>query len=256
MLGCMAATFFIASCSDETTPTADKNYYPLTVGNTWTYDVVETEDTTGTVREIPESKYTTTTTVDASLTYEGRSANRLVNKYDKVDMPQDTTYISKSGSQIYTYIALSAGDIGGLGSALNFGSRWMLTVDPNQTTWTMLDTTITGLTISIPNLGDVPAKAVIKVTGSKGGTSSMTVGTQAVTAQEFSTVISLNMVLTTPLGEQTVPVSLTNKTYFAEDIGIIKSEAIPSTITFPLNLIPPTHLNGDRQTLKVYTVVK
>jgi len=80
---CVVATLVLASCSSDnggtTNPPADKNYFPLAAGNSWTYDGVETENKSGTVTDVAGSSYTTTTVVDAALTYEGRSAYRLVS---------------------------------------------------------------------------------------------------------------------------------------------------------------------------------
>lgn len=256
---CVFATLVLASCSDDTTnPAADKNYYPTTVGSTWTYDGVDTEDTTATLRDISASAYIKTSTVKDSLNYMGKTAVRIINTYNN-SQPDDTTYISKTATQVYEYMSLSPGDFGGFGlsSILDFGSRWVLIADYNQASWSIFDTTVTGITLPLPDpLGPTPAKITVKVTSAKAGVSSITVGTQTVQVQEFITTIAFSAILTTILGEQTIPMSFVNKTYVAENIGIVKIEAMPTTITFPLNLMAPIHINGNRETLKTYTIVK
>ncbi|MBK9248954.1 MAG: hypothetical protein IPM69_12770 [Ignavibacteria bacterium] len=256
---CIIASLVLASCSDDTvTPAADKNYYPTTVGSTWTYDGVNTEDTTGTTRDISASSYAMSSTVKDSLNYMGKSAVLIVNTYNN-GQPDDTTYISKTATQIYQYMSFTPGDFGGFGlsSILDFGSRWVLIADYNQASWPVFDTTVTGITLPLPSpFGPTPAKITAKVTSAKSGVSSLTVGTQSVQVQEFITTIAFTAVLTTVLGEQTVPMTFVNKTYVSENIGIVKTEALPTTISFPANLIAPIHINGNKETLKTYTIVK
>jgi hypothetical protein len=250
---CVFATLVLASCSKTdsgtTNPPADKNYFPLTAGNSWTYDGVATEDKSGTVTDIAGTSYTTTTAVDAALTYEGKSAYRLVSTMS--DMTKDTTYVSKSGSQMYTYIALNPGAVAGV-AGLDFGSRWMLIADFNASAWSILDTNLTDVPIDF-NGTTLNAKINVKVSGAKGGTSSMTIGAATVQAQEFTMTFSINATVTVPfLGDQTIPVTFTQKTYVAENIGIVKTETLPFTISVPGT--PPQSNNGSRETLKTYTV--
>jgi len=256
---CVFAMLVLASCSeDTTTPAADKNYYPTTVGSTWTYDGVDTEDTTGTLRTIPGSEYTTTTTVAASMTYMGKPATVLVSASSQPGSTPDTTYISKSSSQIYTYISLLPTDaLAGFGVDLDLGSRWVLLADFNAGSWTVIDTTIKGL--SIPNPlspgSTIPADIVVKISGAKGGTSSMTVSGSSVTAQEFTTTFSIS--ITALGGLVQLPISVVTKTYVAENIGIVKNETPPFSITLP-DLLGGTKLNnkGNRETLKTYVIAK
>ncbi len=250
MLGCIAATLILASCSSSTTTTVDKNYFPLTAGNSWTYDGVDTEDKSGTATAVAGSEYTKVTTVDAALTYQGRSAYRLIDVSTKSGSTKDTAYISKSGSQMYSYISLSPGSAGG-GLDLDLGSRWMLVADFNAASWTVLDTTITNIPIDLGGT-TATAKAGIKITGSKGGTSTITVGTQTVSAQEFTLTIGMTITITIPfLGDQVIPVTVIQKTYVAENIGIVKTEALPFSVT---RLGSSQSNKGNRETLKSYIV--
>ncbi len=254
MLCCMAATMFLASCGESSTPSTDKNYYPLTAGNTWTYDGVETEDKAGTTTDIDTSRYTTTTRVDASLTYQGKSAYRLIDSTHNTG-EKDTTYMSKSGSQVYTYIELIPSEaLTSFGVSLDLGSRWVLIADDNQATWTIADTTIKGVEVPNPLSPGSTMSADIKlsVTGTKGGTSTMTVASKSVVTQEFSTKFSVTVVAFQ--GLLSIPITITNSTYVSENIGIVKSEIKPITITIPG---APTSfpINGSRETLKTYTVI-
>ena len=250
---CIIASLVLVSCSDDTvTPAADKNYYPTTVGSTWTYDGIDTEDTTGTTRTIPGTEYTTITTVNASMTYMGRASTQLVSTSNRPSSSPDTSYISKTGSQIFTYIALLPTEsLAAFGINLDLGSRWVLLADYNAASWTVIDTIITGL--SIPNPSDtsqkIPVDLTIKITGAKGGTSSMTVMGSSVTAQEFSTTFSINLNAFGGLAQ--LPISVVTKTSVVENIGIVKNETPPFAITLPI-LLGGTKINnnGNRETIK------
>lgn len=254
MLCCIAATMFLASCgSDSTTPSTDKNYYPLTVGNTWTYDGVETEDKAGTTTDIDTSKYTTTTRVDASLTYEGKSAYRLIDSSSNRNGARDTTYISKSGSQLYTYVELIPKEVlNSFGINLDLSSRWVLTSDLNQSTWVILpDTTIKGIQFEYDNL-PLSIDITLKINGAKKETSTMTVDNKSVQVQKYTTTVNVTL----SISGFAVPFSIISDTYVSENIGIVKTEAHPFTITFPQFLpIPPMSNTGSRETLKTYTVI-
>jgi len=254
LLCCIASTLILASCSSSTTPAPDKNYFPLTVGNSWTYDGVETEDKSGTATDIDSTKYTSTTTVDAALTYQGKSAYRMVRVTS--DGTKDTSYISKSGSQMYSYIALNPGDGGGAGAVgdVDFGSRWMLVADYNATSWTILDTTITNIPFDVGGGTILTGKAGVKISGSKGSVVSISVGTETVQAQEFTMTVGMTITITVPLlGDQVIPINVIQKTYVAENIGIVKTETLPFSITAVGNT---SASNGNRETLKTYEVVK
>lgn len=255
---CVFAMLVLVSCSDDTTtPAADKNYYPTTIGSTWTYDGVDTEDTTGTLRTIPGSEYTTTTTVASSLTYMGKAATMNINTSTQAGATTtDTIYRSKSGSQIYTYInLLPAEALSGFGVNLDLGSRWVLEADFNQSSWTILpDTTIKGLTFDVSGTS-LTVDVTLKITGTKKETSTMTVSGSSVVAQKFTTTFS---VILKSSGLE-VPFSINSDTYFAENIGIVKTEVLPITITFPFPLslqFPPIHIDGNRETLKTYVIAK
>ncbi|MFN8360265.1 MAG: hypothetical protein U0264_10155 [Candidatus Kapaibacterium sp.] len=258
---CVVTSLVLGSCSSDsgtTTTPADKNYYPTTVGSTWTYDGVDTEDTTGTLRTIPGSEYTTTTTVNASLTYMGKASTQLISTSSQPGSTPDTTYISKTSSQIYTYVQLlPTASLAAFGVNLDLGSRWMLIGDFNATSWTVIDTTIKG--ISIPNPLDptstIPADIVVKITGAKGGTSTMTVMGSSITAQEFTTTFSIS--LSALGGLVQLPISVATKTSVAENIGIVKNETPPFSITLPA-LLGGTKLNnnGNRETIKTYVIAK
>ena len=255
MLGCMATTMVLSSCSDDpASTTTEKNYFPLTVGNTWTYDGIETESKGGTATDIDTSAYMVTTKVDASLTYQGRSSYRLIDSSSNGGGAKDTTYLSKSGSQIYTYIELLPSEsLSGFGVTLDLGSKWVLMADENQTSWTILDTTITGLQIPNPlSPGTtLPGEAAIKITGSKEGTSTITAASKSVTAQEYDTKFAVTV--TAAGGLLTVPFNITSKTCVSEDIGIVKRETLPTSISVGSSAVP---INGSRETLKTYTVIK
>lgn len=254
MFCCIATTLILASCSNSTTTTvADKNYFPLTVGNTWVYDGVETEDKSGTATPVSGTEYTKTTRVDAALTYQGKSAYRLIDVNS--DGSKDSTYISKSGSQMYSFISLSPGNAGGGAiGGVDFGSRWMLVADFNAASWNVLDTNIANIPIDLGGGATTTGKAAVKITGTKGSMSSITVGSETVQAQEFIMTIGITMTITVPfLGDQVIPINLINKTYVAENIGIVKTEQLP----FTLNALgTPQANNGSRETLKSYTVIK
>ncbi|MBI3260289.1 MAG: hypothetical protein HYZ54_12590 [Ignavibacteriae bacterium] len=257
MLCCIVATMIFVSCSDDpaSTPT-DKNYYPLTVGNTWTYDGIETEDKSGTTTDIDTSAYQLTTKVDASLTYQGKSSYSLIDSSSKGDGKKDTTYVSKSGSQIYTYIEILPTEaLASFGINLDLGSRWVLTSDYNQASWVILaDTTIKGIQFDL-NGTPLTVDVSLKADGARKEISTMMVGDKSVQVQKFTTTYSI--VLKTSGLE--VPFSIFIDTYVSENIGIVKSELLPFTITFPFPLsvqFPPIKNNGNRETLKSYTVVK
>lgn len=180
---CIAISiFWFAACKSGTTnpSTTTPDYMPMSEGNYWVYERYQL-DSTG--NRTGNAAYDSSV-VGAAIQLGGRTATPIYT-YSS-DGGSDTTYYSKDAEgNLWMYFTVDIGDIAsGVANVPSIPARWVKVVSVGtESSWTVLDTTITNVQVEgLPT----PINVTVKVTISKAGTESITVGGKTYTAQKFT----------------------------------------------------------------------
>lgn len=101
------------------------NYYPLSVGNAWTYSDYET-DSTGTV--VPGTSYTEIDSVVSNLTLSGRTAYAVLVNYNGQNVGMQYLSFSTNGDLLH-FTDTSAGGVGAWYALIPFSETNVGTVE-------------------------------------------------------------------------------------------------------------------------------
>jgi hypothetical protein len=245
----LSAAVIFNSCSSSTdNPATDTtNYFPFKSGNFWVYNSSTT------------ANGQTANTVDSTVMMEqstqvGQMANRLENYIDSIKSKDSYQYTN--GGKLYSLISSVLPD----SSILNLPSslvpeQWVVIADNNAASWDIITIPLTNLPLNLQG-NAVTLNGTITVKGQKSDKSTISIMGTDYTAQKFILNIIINGTVTIPIIP--VPIPLSNFTiqsnyYYVDNIGLVKSETLPSTLDLTLTKITtPESLS----TLKNYSVTK
>lgn len=228
----VSATVFFGCAKESTTPSnTSKNYLPSSAGTYYIHEnsVIE-KSSTGS--DSVTMVYTDSTTVDGKeqkTDSKGttKTAVRYVVYMDFTSSP-DTVYMAQEGGKLYQLTDLSYSS-GGTGT-LNLGKAWILVHDQGSATWTAYEDSVSNLTIDYSGT-PIPATVKIKISGSTIGSENVTVDGKSIATSHSL----LNYGLTIYLGSfGNVPVNITIHNWFGTNVGVVKSNQPPFTISIPL----------------------
>lgn len=236
-------------CSDSTTtpqPTGPvySTLLPLKSGNYWVYSRQLIDSATGTATGpvLTDSAF-----VMDSVSYNGRGAHRMV--YVQLDSARrDTSYFSKgSDGSISTFVNLSVPQLTAIAPTFVAPRTWM-TIKPadNNTSasWTSYDTTIAQLVVSLGGQNLTLTNVKCKITGSKGSTTPVSIGSLSTNATEYIT----NFIVDAGFVTYTLP----QRFWFIDKVGIYKSRTDNSAALVAGT--PQLKTNGTQSTLVRYSV--
>lgn len=183
---------------------------PNKVGSYWVYEWFEVDENGN---KNLESMTTDSMFVVGPATKEGKSCTEYKTISDGDEI---SSFMYVEGSKLYSFSEALSTDL--LPVPLE---QWILLADFEGTTWVILkDSTISG--IELPDAPGVTLDVTIGITGTKGGTIPIPVGSNTFTAQEFS----MNLKITAKLaGLQIADFTKVIKNYFVQDIGLIQSSS-------------------------------
>jgi hypothetical protein len=226
----------ISSCTDNATnnPDTTRDIFPSKVGTYWLYhrDYKEGTETKTAVDSV---------IIEGTETKQGKTAD----KYSVYTAGANTEiyYRYTENSKLYALPSeLLPLEIVSLLPSGVLPLNWVVIADDKSNSWEMFSIDVNDVPL---NIGGSTAnlKGVIKVTGVKGGTSNFTVDSKTYTATEFTTKITYTGKVTMGLITTDLPFEVVTKAYFADKIGLIKSETAEQVISFsgiPLYTIQPT----------------
>lgn len=235
----VAIVFWGCSSSSDPSKPDFSRYLPNKVGSYWVYEWYDVDENG--VKD-PESMTIDSMYVIGPVTKGGKNCT----EYKTVtDGDASSSYMYVEGSKIFTFWDNIATDL--LPVPVN---QWILLADFEGTSWVILkDTTISGL--EVPDLPGVNIDVTFGITGSKGGTKSIQVGSQTFTAQEFT----MNLKIVGKVASiEIVNFTKVIKNYLVQDIGLIQSSSDANKVNILGNgeiVIP-----GFLQTLIKYNIVK
>lgn len=237
LAGCVVALILSACQSGTTNPSTPTNYYPMAQGNYWIYDTYQL-DTTGNRVGEPQRD---SAVMGAPMNIDGRQAYPVYTYHQ--DGSVDTSYMAKDAEgNVYMYLDISAEDEG-LPGLPQLGRRWvMIAATQSTSSWTVLDTTVSNVDIG----GGFVTNLQLEITGEKGGTQQVTVGTTSYNAQTSSLKVEIK---TTPI--QLISLQATNTWFMVANIGPAKSRSI---ITFSSPIPIPGLAGGSESVLVRYSV--
>ncbi len=236
---------FAVSCESSSSPS--QNFpFPLQKGTYWIYTVVQL-DTAG--NPMPDSEILDSATVKGSAVIEGKEATQI-NHY-----ATDTTWVEfvrVSPDQYATYgIPIQNLPLGpGLSTP-----RWMIIADYTRSQWTVLDTTLNNVSLSVPNLGTVLLSGSISITGHRSGGQRVTLNGKTYDATIFMLQYTVDLDAQFTAGGQTrtgkIQRSFAQRFWFAAPIGLVMSEAATTVLTLeaPSLSLPLATIPGSRSTL-------
>lgn len=246
----LVAGILYVGCSDSTTSTPQptgpsySTLLPLKNGNYWIYSRQLVDSATGAATG---AVFTDSAFVMDSISYLGRSSYRVV--YVQLDSARrDTSYFSKgSDGSIATFVNLNIPQLTAIAPSFTAPRTWM-TIKPadNYTaaTWTSYDTTIAQLVVSLGGQNLTLSNVKCKITGSKGSTSSVTIGSQSANATEYITNFTVDAGFVT--------FSLPQRFWFIDKVGIYKSRTDNASALVAGT--PQLKTNGTQSTLTRYSV--
>lgn len=230
-----AALIFSACSENTTTPDTAKNYYPLTIGSSWQYEIV-TLDTAGKEQGTPIPSSTTAERTTDTL---GKTKATIL-KYSL----GGSDVVTQEGTLLLIFE-----------SPFDFGlpnvtvtERWNKYADFSSTAteWTIFDTTLANIASEI-EVGGQKMPIIINGTASVKGAR---VGTETITVKGKSYANCLKIkrtsatefkIKTTIAGfpvEIPITASVTSTEWYSDGVGIVKSES-PALVPHPdLSSIP------------------
>jgi len=220
--------FLMIACSDDnntTNPPTDDpaDYFKFAIGNWWFYENDELDSNS---QKVPGSTYYDTTKIVSSMMYQGKNTFLGISYYD--DDTMDSSYFAIEGSKLYMYES----ELGNDDLLLPFGG-WILMADFNQTSWTIIDTSVVVDTVEVSEGVFGKLTATIKLTGTKGTKTNITVDGQTIESQEFTQKLLLQGSL--DLGIMQIPLNqeVLVKYYYGKNVGLVKVDQSPAVMTIP-----------------------
>lgn len=236
-------------CSDSTPTTPQptgpsySTLLPLKTGNYWIYSRQLVDSVTG---NATGAVFTDSAFVMDSISYLGRSSYRVV--YVQLDSARrDTSYFSKgSDGSIATFFDLNVPQLTEIAPTFPATRLWV-TIKPadNYTavSWTSYDTTIAQLVVSFGGSNLTLSNVKCKITGTKGSTVPVTIGSQSANATEYITNFTVDAGFVT--------FSLPQRFWFIDKVGIYKSRTDNSAALVAGS--PQLRKNGTQSTLIRYS---
>ncbi len=233
LLSATISFFLLSSCSDDTTtnPTDNANYFPSKSGNFWVYESVTKNDQDQDVKTVDS---TVSTGVETKLSKQASVYKNFVDGQSTT-----TSYDYVDNQKLFQLIAGFLPDQSTLGFPLplEVPDAWALMADMNATAgWDIATIPLTDLQIDLPGTGPIKIKSGnIKFTGLKGGKSDVTAAGKTFSAQEFTINSIFTSVISITYNGFPIDVNLnftiTTKRYYADKVGLVKSTALPTTIS-------------------------
>ncbi len=244
----IALSMLSTGCSDSATPTPTPSrpstLLPLKTGNYWVYSRQIVDSANGT---LTGPMFTDSAFVMDSVSYSGREAYRMV--YVQLDSARrDTSYFSKgTDGSISTFVNLAVPQLTAIAPSFEAPRTWM-TIKPadNSTaaTWTSYETTIPSLVVSLGGQNLTLSNVKCTITGTKGTSTSVTIGSLTTTATEYVTTFKVDAGFVT--------YSLPQRFWFIDKVGIYKSRTDNAAALIAGS--PQLKTNGTQSTLLRYMV--
>lgn len=230
-----AALVFSACSENSTTPDTAKNYYPLTIGSSWQYEMV-TLDTAGKEQDTPIPYSITAERTTDTL---GKTKATIL-KYSL----GGSDVVTQEGTLLLIFESPFSFSL----PNVTVKERWNKYADfaSTATEWTIYDTTLTNIASQIEVDGQM-LPVIINGTASVKGTR---VGTETITVKGKSYANCLKIkrttgtefkVKTTILGfpvEIPITASVTSTQWYSDGVGIVKSESTALVPRPDLSSIP------------------
>ncbi len=240
ILSSIAIAILLWGCSSSSEPSKPdySRYLPNKVGSYWVYEWYSVDEKG--VKDI-ESMTIDSMFVVGPATKSGKNCTEYKTN---TDGDESSSYMYVEGSKLYSYATALSTDLLPLPV-----DQWFVMADFEGTTWVILkDTTISGL--EVPDFPGVKIDVTLGVTGAKGGTKSIPIGSQTFTAQEFT----MNLKIVGKIaGLEIVNFTKVIKNYFVQDIGLIQASSDANKISI---LQSEMTIPGYLQTLIKYNIVK
>lgn len=227
MLVLLAMTaLLMTSCeedNDDDNPPVDNStvYYPMEVGKFRVYETVRSETTIERSENMETSQVSgyTATRIDNSS---GPDADNLTLDY--------SAYYRVEGSKVYVQGSYFNQIVAGFGLTDLFDADWYLIIDPNlSSTQEIFSRDLDGLTIPVPNFGDVELKSV-SLSLINGGKVNIDAPAYSGETQHMRFEIQL---VANALA-QDLPVAAIIDNYYAENIGLVNSVVGDFIATVPV----------------------
>ncbi|MDT3739243.1 MAG: hypothetical protein RO257_07040 [Candidatus Kapabacteria bacterium] len=208
-------SLIINSCSESTTPTVTKEYFPGKTGDTWIYERSYKEN--GADKTAQDS-----TIISSSTTVKGKVAFKYDTFINSVYL--ESYYRYSNDSKLYALPSeLLPKEIMALIPAAILPQDWVVVADDKSSNWEMFRFKVEDLPIDVSGV-TAKLNGDIIVTGQKAATMNFTVAGKIYSAQEFNTKISY--VGKIFYGGYTFDFNfeVNTKSYFADKVGLIRSE--------------------------------
>lgn len=224
---------FLSSCSDDSTtnPSDTVDYFPAKTGNYWVYNFVTLDDN--------NTEITSTDSVVAIGTETKLAKNATVFDNFNNGSSSGKTYEYAEMGRLYQLLAGFLPDPSTLGFELpiQIPDTWALMANSKATAgWDIATIPLNNIEIDIPGYGPIQIKSGnIKFTGLKGAKTDVTAAGKTFSTQEF--VINSIFTSTISVVYQGIPIdvnlnfTITTKRYYADKVGLVKTEALPTTIS-------------------------
>jgi hypothetical protein len=249
---------FISSCSDDssTTPTPTptnkgNTYFPLTKGSWWTYKIYSL-DSNGAID--PTTLLTTKTAYDSTMTKDGHEASVfdiLDTTGAKIDVSQ---YYYATSSQIWWYSNLLPELPYSL--PIDIPIAWYKIADSKGTEWTLFTQKLDSASFQFGSF-TILLNDTMKIKISYEGIAQVNYGAnldKTVNAQKYKVTYTYggaSIIMGIPLQ---IPFTVEVYEYFGQNIGLIKEETKPSSVTTILGSYSIT--NGSNKILLDYHIAK
>lgn len=200
--------FSMISCQKDNPVDSDTDftqYLPLLIGNSWKYDVFET-DTSG--KRVANIDSYTVRVLD-TLTYNGKKAI-------KIDDDGSIQYMAIEGSKLFMWGSFDEDE----------PDKWLLVADLKGSKWTLLDKEVE------TEYEDMPVIGQVKITCSKGKKENKIVKGNTVESQEF--IIEFSLEGQGYISESMkVPVKFKNiiRMWYGKNIGRVLQVIEPNQMT-------------------------
>ncbi|MDX9791471.1 MAG: hypothetical protein WC313_10795 [Candidatus Kapaibacterium sp.] len=221
-----AGLYLLSSCSEEksTTP-SDRNLFPETNGSYWIYNSTYVED--------GEDKTETDSTVAVGKeTIKSQSATKFAVYVEGQEV--ETYYRYSNDSKLYALPSeLLSQDIVAIIPSDLLPDEWVVVADDKADNWEMFQFNVENIPLEFSGVSAV-LNGQLKVTGIKGGSTSLTIDGSTVNAQEFTTKINYTGQINYSGMNIDLPFEIITKHYFADGIGLVKTETPKQEISVNL----------------------
>ncbi len=159
---------------------------------------------------------------------EGMTKSAALYVAHQLGAPTDTLYLSEDGAKLYRLFDLSF-NLPNI-SPLELGTRWVLIGDQNNSTWTGLKDTVSGISVVYQGL-PLTIDAVFDLVGTKVGNENITIGGQTTKAMHYKLDYKINFTITAIIGTVPVdPLVIPIDFWVVEGVGIVKTYQKPAIL--------------------------